>query len=208
MKCNKCGFENNDNAKFCSWCGEKFEALEEKNEENKCNVCGSVNTKDAKFCSVCGSQLSPKVLNEENKCYICGNVNANDAKYCAVCGSQMSSKVTVEEPIFQQSNYSKVQSEDKFGTSSMVVGIVALATTVVCCMFPLGIFGGIASVIFGIISIKRQGTANGKALAGLICGAIAFVLGLIVTISFIATLNDPEFLRELQEILEQSGAYY
>ena len=84
MKCNKCGFENNDNAKFCSWCGEKFEALEEKNDENKCNVCGNVNKKDAKFCAVCGSQLSPKVLNEENKCYICGNVNANDAKYCGI----------------------------------------------------------------------------------------------------------------------------
>ena len=186
MKCNKCGFENNDNAKFCSWCGEKIIIEEEKKEENKCPICGSANTADAKYCAVCGSQMSAKVAAEENKCYICGTVNKADAKYCAVCGSQMISKVVTQEPVYQQTNNKKVQSEDKFGTSSMVVGIVALATTVVCCMFPLGIFGGIASVIFGAISIKRQGGGTGKALAGLICGGIAFALGLIITIAFIA----------------------
>ena len=92
MKCNKCGFENNDDAKFCNWCGEKIIIEEEKKEENKCPICGSANTADA--------------------------------KYCAVCGSQMSAKVVTQEPVYQQTNNKKVQSEDKFGTSSMVVGIV------------------------------------------------------------------------------------
>ena len=177
MKCTKCGFENDERAKFCNWCGEKIEAEE--------------------------------VKETEKKCVICGNVNTADAKYCAVCGSQLSTSITTS---FQETNQSTehiyAETEDKFGTSSMVVGIVAIATTVLCCMFPLGLFGGIASLVFGIISTKRQGKCSGKALAGIICGVAALVIGLIITISVIVALNDPEFLEELKKAMEQSGSYY
>lgn len=176
MKCNKCGFENENNAKFCSWCGEK---------------------------------LQEEVSSSEKKCVICGNVNTDDAKYCAVCGSQLSQKLPNEDIYYQSSVQNTYNvSEDKFGTSSMVVGIVSLVTTILCCMFPLGIFGGIASTVFAIISLKKNGKNSSKAVAGLVCGIIAFVIALIVTISFVSALNDPEFLEELKKAMEQSGMYY
>ncbi len=166
MKCNKCGLENNENAKFCAYCGEKLEST-----------------------------------NGSKKCVICGNENEENAKYCAVCGSQLSQ---TQNNYSYTPTYDVVESvkEDKFGMTSMVVGIVSISTTILCCMFPLGLVGGIVSTIMGIISLTKT-KSSGKAVAGIVCGAVAFVLGLFITISLIAAMNDPEFMAYLEEIMKE-----
>ncbi|MBM4340013.1 MAG: diguanylate cyclase [Deltaproteobacteria bacterium] len=50
MKCSKCQFENLENAKFCSECGNKLEI--------HCPKCGGVNPLSSKFCSECGHRIA------------------------------------------------------------------------------------------------------------------------------------------------------
>lgn len=53
MKCNKCGFDNPEGAKFCSECGARL--------GNVCPNCGQPVLEGAKFCSQCGANLSSNV---------------------------------------------------------------------------------------------------------------------------------------------------
>ena len=50
MKCQKCQFENREEAKFCKECGTKLEAT--------CRNCGSKNPSGSKFCDECGHNLT------------------------------------------------------------------------------------------------------------------------------------------------------
>lgn len=50
MNCKKCGFENEDGAKFCGKCGSPLIA-----ETKVCESCGSPLSEEAKFCVNCGS---------------------------------------------------------------------------------------------------------------------------------------------------------
>ncbi|MFI2435037.1 DUF4190 domain-containing protein [Streptomyces sp. NPDC018693] len=65
------------------------------------------------------------------------------------------------------------------GIASMVCGIVAAAGF---CLWPLAIVLGVLAVIFGVIGRAKanRGEASnpGHALAGIICGAAGFVLGI------------------------------
>jgi hypothetical protein len=57
MKCNNCGIENKDDAKFCANCGSELQRLEEPKNTKTCFNCGFENTRDAKFCASCGVEL-------------------------------------------------------------------------------------------------------------------------------------------------------
>lgn len=50
LKCDKCGYENEDNAQFCKNCGASMTGYIE------CE-CGTRNPNDAEFCSGCGKNL-------------------------------------------------------------------------------------------------------------------------------------------------------
>jgi len=50
MKCPKCGFKNQESAKFCNECGNKLEVA--------CPECGKINPLGSKFCNECGHDLS------------------------------------------------------------------------------------------------------------------------------------------------------
>lgn len=55
--CDKCGYENPDDAKFCIECGRELV-----NDSNIiCPKCGAKNTSDSAFCYNCGMQLEKKV---------------------------------------------------------------------------------------------------------------------------------------------------
>ena len=53
MKCQNCGAENEDNAKFCSECGAKLEEP----QKYACPNCGKIVKENAKFCNECGQKL-------------------------------------------------------------------------------------------------------------------------------------------------------
>jgi hypothetical protein len=67
------------------------------------------------------------------------------------------------------------------GLTSMILGIVGI---VLFCLWPVTpIVGGVA-VVLGILGRKKarrgEATNGGQALAGIICGAVAFVIGVAI----------------------------
>ena len=59
MRCEKCGYENPDDANFCIKCGSKIESGE-KVSGKICPNCGANNYNDSVFCSECGNMLEYK----------------------------------------------------------------------------------------------------------------------------------------------------
>lgn len=82
------------------------------------------------------------------------------------------------------------QPKNTQGLVAMILGIVSIP--LVCCLF-LGIPVGIAAVILGVQGKKLadQGAATnrGQALAGIITGAVAIGLGVILVILNIVARN-------------------
>ncbi len=57
--CRQCGKQLNKDAKFCRYCGYRFEAAQEvKAAVNLCPQCGNENAAGAKFCRYCGAGLT------------------------------------------------------------------------------------------------------------------------------------------------------
>ena len=54
--CPRCGFSNDDSAKFCKQCGEKLDILQ-KESMNTCPHCGKEFPKEALFCKYCGTPV-------------------------------------------------------------------------------------------------------------------------------------------------------
>jgi len=54
MVCKKCGYQNHNDAVFCSGCGTKLADLEKK----ICKKCSTENGPNARFCSRCGADLN------------------------------------------------------------------------------------------------------------------------------------------------------
>ena len=84
------------------------------------------------------------------------------------------------------------------GTAALVLGIVALVLVALILFSPLGVLLGLLAVIFGIVGTLRvnRGEADnrGQAVAGLVTGAVALVIGLFLTIGigvfFAANVNE------------------
>ncbi|MFC0007009.1 DUF4190 domain-containing protein [Micromonospora siamensis] len=91
-------------------------------------------------------------------------------------------------PSYPGAGYPQPQAQNNtLGLVSMILGIAAIP--MLCCLY-LGIPIGIAAVITGYLGQQKvaQGVANngGQAKAGIICGAIAAVLGIVLIILAVA----------------------
>lgn len=73
------------------------------------------------------------------------------------------------------------QPSNGMGLTALILGIIAIP--LVCC-FYIGIPLGIAAVVLGWLGKQKadrgEATNRGQALAGLICGAIAVVIGILL----------------------------
>jgi membrane-bound ClpP family serine protease len=84
------------------------------------------------------------------------------------------------------------------GTAALILGILGLVLVVLILFAPLGAFLGLLAVIFGIVGMVRAGRGEadnrGQAIGGLVTGAVALVIGLILAISigtfFAANVNE------------------
>jgi Domain of unknown function (DUF4190) len=80
------------------------------------------------------------------------------------------------------------------GTAALVVGVVALVLAALLIFFPIAFILGILAVIFGALGIRRadRGEANNKghAIAGLVCGALAFLLAVSIGVRLGTFIND------------------
>lgn len=90
--------------------------------------------------------------------------------------------------------------------ASMVLGIVAIVGA--CCCTFVGIICGAIAVILGIISRKQQREGDQMALAGIICGAIGAAIGIITTIINIVNMaNGNSPLQDILDQLSSSGMF-
>jgi membrane-bound ClpP family serine protease len=84
------------------------------------------------------------------------------------------------------------------GTTALVLGVVALVLVLLLLFSPLGVLLGLLAVVFGIVGLTRanRGEADnrGQAVAGLVTGAVALLLGIFFTLSvgtwFATHVND------------------
>jgi len=84
------------------------------------------------------------------------------------------------------------------GTAALVVGVVALVLVVLILFAPLGAFLGLVALVLGIVGLVRanrgQADNRGQAVAGLVTGALALVIGLFFAASigafFATNVND------------------
>lgn len=74
---------------------------------------------------------------------------------------------------------SKTQQMDSQGLSiaSLVLGILAIVSSVV---WYIGIVLGVLAIIFGAVSVKKQGRK--KAIAGIVTGGVGVVLSLLIVL--------------------------
>lgn len=72
------------------------------------------------------------------------------------------------------------QPSNGLGLASMIVGIISIP---LACCFSLGTIGGIVAVVLGFLgkgkASRGEATNRGQAMAGIICGFVAIVIGLI-----------------------------
>ena len=73
------------------------------------------------------------------------------------------------------------------GTTALVLGVVALVLVLLLIFSPLGVLLGLLAVIFGIVGIvranRREADNRGQAVAGLVAGGLALLLGIWFTVS-------------------------
>lgn len=72
------------------------------------------------------------------------------------------------------------------GVAALVVGVASLVAVASFVLFPLALLGGLVAAVLGIIALtggRTSGTANtGQAIAGLICGALALVFAIVLSV--------------------------
>ncbi|HSO56265.1 MAG TPA: DUF4190 domain-containing protein [Actinomycetes bacterium] len=99
---------------------------------------------------------------------------------------------------YPPAGYPATRRRNGMGTAALVIGVVALTLVLLLLFSPLGAFLGLLAILFGILGLMRanRGEADnrGQAVAGLVTGGIALLVGVFVTISigtFFAThVND------------------
>lgn len=201
MKCSKCGSENLEGAKFCSSCGSKLE------QGNKyCNICGAENASDAMFCQKCGSSFGGRTekiksvnadFSGKKKCRICGHENESSEVYCKLCGSQLDDKP------YSSQNTNNYQTKSTSSSAGLVLGIVSAVSSITCCLFLVSIITGVIGIIVSAIALKNEKGNKSKHIIGLVLSIIGLAIGLIMLVSVIGTMNNPEFWEEYKKMLEE-----
>lgn len=210
MICKKCGNENNEQNKFCSFCGAKLE----EDDKLRCPKCGSENNPGDKFCWLCGTNLEETASepveevrsSKPRRCKICGTLNPADKNFCALCGSQLSD--LTEEELYVSKVKAVPQVEDgtleKLGIKTLVFGIIAIIASVTFMLFPLGFAMGIVATILGIVYLAKKGTKyRSKAVVGLVLGLIAIVLSVLLALLIYYLATSPEVEEYFNELLSE-----
>lgn len=94
MKCDSCGHENREDARFCEDCGEVLPAEAPAGAPSGkperigpvCAACGTRNRPGMRFCESCGESLA---VAEGQICPACGARNQPGVRFCGQCGESL-----------------------------------------------------------------------------------------------------------------------
>ncbi len=67
----------------------------------------------------------------------------------------------------------------------LVLGVASVVAVISFVLFPLGLIGGVVGVVLGIVAIARartRSTNTGPAVGGLVCSAVAVLIGISLTV--------------------------
>lgn len=79
-----------------------------------------------------------------------------------------------------QGNYQPLKGNG-FGTTALVLGIVAIVFAIIPILGFVAFILGPLALIFGIIGLTRKYTKKGTSIAGVVLGALAIIVAIIVT---------------------------
>lgn len=96
-----------------------------------------------------------------------------------------------QPPYEQYPNQQVNKPRNGLGITSMILGIISVVFS--CCCYGLSVVLGIVAIILGIVSMRKNETTKGFAIAGIITGSI----GLVFAVLFIV----------LEIYVRQSGLY-
>lgn len=89
------------------------------------------------------------------------------------------------------------------GIISMILGI--LSVVLACCCYYLAIPLGVASVILGIVSMKKQESTKGFAIAGIILGCVGFIFAVVTVISAIYMQKSGMYDEIMRQYMDALG---
>lgn len=94
MKCQNCGNEVKEDAKFCRECGSEIIQRTEALASNSCSECGNILEENAVFCNNCGQRvIRDEDLNTPSRrCTNCNAILREGALFCGECGTSLSSE--------------------------------------------------------------------------------------------------------------------
>ncbi len=112
-------------------------------------------------------------------CQTCGNPLAEEARFCANCGAPVPVPPGATPVVVQQA---AAPGSPGIGVAGFVLALVGLFVPVV------GGVGFIFSIV-GYRQAKREGLSTGLSLAGIIIGAIATLIGIIIVVLFVGAFS-------------------
>jgi hypothetical protein len=117
-----------------------------------------------------------------------------------IVSGQNGPDVSQNDPLPQM--FTGANGRNTVATASAVIGSIAILAAFVPVFGVLGVIAGVGAIIFGSVGrkqAKQSGVGGGAALAGIITGVTAAVIGTIITVVLVATLNSSGFLEEFRE---------
>ena len=124
-------------------------------------------------------------------CKHCGSQNADGIRFCTNCGADLSAEQSAPYNAYPQSNpYGNVQPQNTQPASQPGKGLaIAALVCGIVSFFCFSIILGPLAIIFGGVA-KSKGCRSGMATAGIVCGAIAVALWLIMMVAGFSILPD------------------
>ncbi|MGJ3189611.1 hypothetical protein [Paenarthrobacter sp. FR1] len=86
-------------------------------------------------------------------------------------------------------SYNQPLKSNGFGTTALVLGIVAVVFAIIPILGFVAFILGPLAVIFGIIGLTRKFSKKGTSITGLILGAVSVIIAIIVTSIIAAAAN-------------------
>ena len=152
----------------------------------KCPNCSNECNEKNAFCPFCGTKIEVPIV-KEKICPHCGESNDEEDRFCKNCG------------YYFELTSSKINTNNKSSNNnvSLILSIIAIALTTVCCAFPF-VSQGI-SIILAIISLVLNKKEN-KNTPAMVIAIIAIVISCFIVFCYIISYE--EIYAMLQEILQ------